>query len=36
MAANDDVVIGGTSIVVTENGYRTLGDRKIELLSIEG
>ncbi len=36
MAPNDDVVIGGTSIVVTGNGYRTLGDRKIELLSIEG
>jgi len=36
MAPNSkDVVIGGTSVVVTEGGYRTLGDRKIELLSIE-
>jgi Xaa-Pro aminopeptidase len=35
MAPNDDVMIGGTSVVVTAGGYRTLGDRKIELLSIE-
>ncbi len=35
MAPNDDVMIGGTSVVVTESGYRTLGERSIELLSIE-
>jgi len=35
MAPNDDVMIGGTSVVVTESGYRTLGGRSIELLSIE-
>jgi Xaa-Pro aminopeptidase len=34
MAPNDDVMIGGTSIVVTDEGYRMLGDRRIELLSI--
>ena len=36
MAPNDDVMIGGTSVVVTESGYRTLGERRTELLSIEG
>ena len=35
MAPNDDVMIGGTSLVVTDSGYRTLGNRSIELLSIE-
>jgi Xaa-Pro dipeptidase len=35
MAPNDDVMIGGTSVVVTDEGYRTLGDRRIELLSID-
>jgi len=34
MAPNDDVMIGGTSIVVTESGHRKLGNRPIELLSI--
>jgi len=33
---SDDVMIGGTSLVITESGYRILGDRSIELLSIEG
>jgi methionyl aminopeptidase len=36
MAPNDDVMIGGTSVVVTADGHRPLGDRKIELLSVEG
>jgi Xaa-Pro aminopeptidase len=35
MAQNDDVMIGGSSIVVTDAGYRKLGSRAIELLSIE-
>ena len=28
----DDTMLGGTSLVVTENGFRELGDRKVELL----
>jgi Xaa-Pro aminopeptidase len=28
----EDTLLGGTSLVVTENGYRELGDRKVELL----
>jgi Xaa-Pro aminopeptidase len=36
MAPNDDVMIGGSSIVVTDAGYRRLGSLAIELLSIEG
>lgn len=32
---SDDVMIGGTSLVVTDSGYRALGDRSIDLLSIE-
>lgn len=27
-----DTMLGGTSLVVTEDGYRNLGDRKVELL----
>jgi Xaa-Pro dipeptidase len=36
IAPNDDVMIGGTSVVVTSDGHRPLGDRRIELLSVEG
>jgi len=36
MAPNDDVMIGGSSIVVTDTGYRKLVSRAIDLLSIEG
>jgi Xaa-Pro aminopeptidase len=32
---SEDVVIGGSSLVVTDDGYRELGSRPIELLSIE-
>ncbi len=30
--ANEGSLLGGTSLVVTENGHRELGDRKVELL----
>ena len=33
---SDDTLLGGTSLVVTENGYRELGDRKVELLVARG
>ena len=29
---SDDTLLGGTCLVVTENGYRELGERKVELL----
>jgi Xaa-Pro aminopeptidase len=29
-----DTILGGTSLVVTENGYRNLGDRKVEMLVV--
>jgi Xaa-Pro aminopeptidase len=29
---SDDTLLGGTSLVVTETGYRDLGERKVELL----
>ena len=29
---SDDTLLGGTSLVITENGYRNLGERKVELL----
>jgi Xaa-Pro aminopeptidase len=32
----DDTLLGGTSLVVTETGYRELGDRKVELLVAGG
>ncbi len=28
----EGTLLGGTSLVVTENGHRELGDRKVELL----
>ncbi|HEY3116835.1 MAG TPA: Xaa-Pro peptidase family protein [Chloroflexota bacterium] len=31
-ADSEDTLLGGTSLVVTEDGYRNLGDRKVELL----
>ncbi|HLG73875.1 MAG TPA: M24 family metallopeptidase [Chloroflexota bacterium] len=31
---NEDTVLGGTSLVVTETGYRDLGDRKVEMLVV--
>lgn len=31
----DDTILGGTSLVVTESGYRELGDRKVELLVVD-
>jgi Xaa-Pro aminopeptidase len=36
VAPNDaaDTVLGGTSLVVTEDGYRNLGDRKVEILVV--
>jgi Xaa-Pro aminopeptidase len=30
----EDTLLGGTSLVVTETGYRELGDRKVELLVV--
>ncbi len=33
---SDDTLLGGTSLVVTETGYRELGDRKVELLVAKG
>ncbi len=30
----EDTLLGGTSLVVTENGYRELGERKVELLVV--
>ena len=30
----DDTMLGGTSLVVTESGFRELGDRKVELLIV--
>jgi Xaa-Pro aminopeptidase len=30
----DDTMLGGTSLVVTDTGYRELGDRKVELLVV--
>jgi Xaa-Pro aminopeptidase len=36
VAANgDDTMLGGTCLVVTEDGFRELGDRKVELLIAE-
>lgn len=36
VAANaDDVMIAGSSLVVTDSGYRSLGDEPVELLSID-
>lgn len=32
----DDTLLGGTSLVVTETGYRELGERKVELLVAKG
>ncbi|HZT08331.1 MAG TPA: M24 family metallopeptidase [Chloroflexota bacterium] len=32
----DDTLLGGTSLVVTQDGYRELGDRKVELLVAAG
>lgn len=32
---SDDTILGGTSLVVTDTGYRDLGDRKVELLVVE-
>jgi Xaa-Pro aminopeptidase len=32
VAPSGDLLLGGTSLVVTENGYRELADRKVELL----
>ena len=32
----DDTMLGGTSLVVTEDGFRELGDRKVELLIAGG
>jgi len=32
----EDTLLGGTSLVVTANGYRELGDRKVELLVAAG
>jgi Xaa-Pro aminopeptidase len=29
-----DTLLGGTSLVVTENGYRNLGDRQVEMLVV--
>jgi Xaa-Pro aminopeptidase len=35
MAPNaDDTLLGGTSLVVTEHGYRELGERQVELLVV--
>jgi Xaa-Pro aminopeptidase len=31
---SDDTLLGGTSLVVTEDGFRELGDRKVELLVV--
>lgn len=31
-AESPDTLLGGTSLVITESGYRELGDRKVELL----
>jgi Xaa-Pro aminopeptidase len=33
---SDDTLLGGTSLVVTETGYRDLGDRRVELLVAKG
>lgn len=33
---SDDTVLGGTCLVVTESGYRELGDRKVEMLVVKG
>jgi Xaa-Pro dipeptidase len=33
---SDDTVLGGTCLVVTQNGYRELGDRKVEMLVAKG
>jgi Xaa-Pro dipeptidase len=32
----EDTLLGGTCLVVTENGYRELGDRKVEMLVVKG
>jgi Xaa-Pro aminopeptidase len=32
----EDTLLGGTSLVVTEDGYRELGDRKVEILVVKG
>ena len=31
----EDLMLGGTSLVVTEDGYRELTDRKVELLTVQ-
>jgi Xaa-Pro dipeptidase len=33
---SDDTLLGGTSLVVTETGYRELGERKVEFLVAKG
>jgi len=33
---SDDTLLGGTSLVVTDTGYRELGERKVELLVAKG
>jgi hypothetical protein len=30
----DDTLLGGVSLVMTEDGYRELGERKVELLVV--
>jgi Xaa-Pro aminopeptidase len=35
-ADSEELMIGGTSLVVTESGYRNLGDRSVDLRHIEG
>jgi Xaa-Pro dipeptidase len=32
--SGDDTLLGGTSLVVTDTGYRELGDRKVEMLIV--
>jgi len=32
----EDTLLGGTSLVITETGYRDLGDRKVEMLVAKG
>jgi Xaa-Pro dipeptidase len=33
-ADGEDTILGGTSLVVTESGYRNLGDREVEMLVV--
>jgi len=32
---SEDTILGGTTIVITDDGYREPGDRKVEVLIVD-